>query len=130
MKTTAVEFGVDSAVFFAFSQLAVRTWISMDRVDDAKGLARQIYSNMREKLGYDHPLTLEAMISLSETLRSNEETLQAEELVQQALSLSRARQGTQHPAALQVQMLAYEVMINTGNHECAAQLAAHVYNVR
>jgi tetratricopeptide (TPR) repeat protein len=130
MKGLSVEFGVDSTVFCVFSKLAIIVWADMDHVDDAKCLAGQLYSNMGEKLGNDHPQTLEAMLSLAEVLTSGNENLQAEALTQQALTLSRARHGNQHPVTLQLEKVGSEILMDTGKYEPATQLANHAYSLR
>jgi hypothetical protein len=86
----------------------------MDHVDDAKRLAGQLYSNMREKLGNDHPQTLDAIISLALVLTSGKENSQAEALTQQALTLSRARHGNQPAVTLHLERAASGILKNTG----------------
>jgi MoxR-like ATPase len=129
LKELSVEFGVDSTIFCSFSKWAVIAWADMDLVDDAKRLAGQLYSNIRENLGHDHPQTLEAMMSLAKVLASSKEILQAEALTQQALTLSRARHGNQHPVTLQLERVGSGVLKVTGNYESATQLATHAYSL-
>ena len=130
LKELSVECGVDSTIFYNFSKWAVTVWARMDHLDDAKRLTGQLYSNMREKLGHDHPQTLEAMMNLAEILASSKEILQAEALTQQALTLSQARYGNQHPVTLHLERDASGVLKNMGKYESATQLATHAYNLR
>ena len=81
-------------------QNLVFSYQSADRLEEALGLEKELLQLRREKLGPEHPDTVEAMVDLaffcSETGRL-EEALGLEEEV---LRLRRAKLGPDHPETL------------------------------
>ena len=80
-----------------------------------------------------HRVTLSGKVQArfdSERLTSGKEISQAETLTQQALTMSRARHGNQHPVTLRLEIVASEILKNTGEYESATQLATHAYSLR
>lgn len=93
-------------------------------LDEAESMFRHAIEVRREKLGPEHPRTLQSMTSLGRVLKDKKEFGQAEAIMREGLELRRKRFGEPHAEVLTALRDLAELLYDVGKHEDADPLWA------